>query len=465
MKIKQVSVVGLGKLGICLAAVLAHRGFRVNGVDVDQSKIESINRGHSPIYEPRLSALIRASDGRLMATSQYRNAIAQSDATFVVVPTPSDQTGGFSLKFVKQAMREIGRTLSEKSRYHLVILTSTVMPGSMEGQILPLLEKNSGKLCGKDFGLCYNPEFIALGNVIYGLLNPDFILIGESDSRAGEALARIHSEVCTNSPPVEHMNFINAEITKISVNSFVTMKMSFANTIAEISERLAGADVNKITSAIGKDKRIGSAYLKGALGYGGPCFPRDNIAFSRFATRIGAQAELARATHRVNLRQIDRIVDLIEQQAMRKGAKIGILGLSYKPDTNVVDESQSLMVAKRLAERGFEVSVHDPASMANARAILGASVKYETTAEDCVDKSDICVVGTPWKQFSRLSPALFEKKTVIDCWGLFDHRLGRDVKYVPIGRSVMAAHYVRTPAFRRRTGRRQAILSSTGRES
>jgi UDPglucose 6-dehydrogenase len=329
----------------------------------------------------------------------------------------------------------------------------------MNGQVLPLLERVSGKSCGRDFGLCYNPEFIALGNVIGGLLSPDFILIGESDSKAGEALANIHKVVCTNSPPIERMSYINAEITKISVNSFVTMKMSFANTIAEICEKTAGADVDRITSAIGKDKRIGQAYLRGALGYGGPCFPRDNVAFSKFASRTGAQAELARTTHHVNLRQIDRVVDLIKHLVLNKQTRIGILGLSYKPNTNVVDESQSLILARRLAEEGFDVHVHDPASMANAKVVLGSLVKYETKAEDCVANCDVCVIATPWSQFARLNPRIFRGRTVVDCWRLFDHRLGNDVTYVPLGRFLSYANYPPRPKLKRRIGRTQAILS------
>ncbi len=209
-------------------------------------------------------------------------------------------------------MRRLGKVLATKENYHLVVMTSTVMPKSMDTCVIPILEASSGKRCGHDFGVCYNPEFIALGEVLKGLLNPDLILIGESDVRAGEELVRIHRRVCENTPAIERMSFQNAELAKIAVNSFVTMKLSFANTLAEICEKLSSGDVDRVTRAIGRDRRIGASYLRGAIGYGGPCFPRENVAFARFARNSGVEAELAVATHRINERQLGRLLRIIE---------------------------------------------------------------------------------------------------------------------------------------------------------
>jgi len=431
---KRISVVGVGKIGLCMAAVFAHRGFEVVCVDLDKSKVESINKGISPKYEPGLEQLIKSSGSHLSATTEYASAVAESEATFVVVPTPSNKSGALSLEYVKPAMQRIGEVLSTKDRHHLVVLTSTVMPGSMDQVVGPTLERSSGKICGKGFGLCYNPEFFALGDAIKGLLEPDLVLIGESDSYAGEALSEIQTRVCVNSPPIQRMNFINAEIAKMAINSFVTMKMSFANTLAEICEKLPGADVDRIAAAIGRDKRIGPAYLKGALGYGGPCFPRDNIAFGYFADRLGAQADLARVTHKVNLRQVKRIVALLEAEGFRPPMKVGILGLTYKPNTDVVEASQSLMLAEALSSQGFKVHVYDPAATDKARSVLGSALQYEATAEDCIAKSDLCVVATPWRDFSRIDKALFEGKAVLDCWRI----LGKDgiqnaARYIALG--------------------------------
>ncbi len=373
---------------------------------------------------------------RLSAVSDFGTAVSRTNATFVIVPTPSLPSGEFSLEYVESAMESIGRALRNKDDYHLVTLMSTVMPGSMDETVRPILERASGKVCGKEFGLCYNPEFIALGEVIKGLLEPDFVLIGESDDHAGSVLAQIQREVCNNSPPMERMSFINAELAKISVNSFVTMKMSFANTLAEICERTRGADVDKITTAIGKDRRIGSAYLKGALGYGGPCFPRDNVAFAGHAKKVGAQAILSLSTHEVNQCQVRRIVKLTENEGIHPPSKVGILGLTYKPETNITEASQALMLAQELMQRGFEVYAYDPA-LSGKDFPRHQMLKMQNSAEDCLAKSDVCILATPWKEFSKIEKAWFAGKTIIDCWRILDASAIQNAsRYIAIGKNL-----------------------------
>jgi UDPglucose 6-dehydrogenase len=436
MEIKRISVIGLGKLGLSLAAVLADRGFKVIGVDVDERRVSSVNRGLSPIFEPGVGLLIRSNRDSLSATMDHDRAVRETDATFVVVPTPSNASGEFSIEFVKSASKMVGKALSKKRGYHLVVVTSTVMPGAMERVVRPTIEKASGKKCGRDFGLCYNPEFIALGEVVKGLLSPDLILIGESDRAAGDVLTWIQRQVCAISTPIERMNFVNAEVAKIAINSYVTMKMSFANTLAEICERLPKGDVDKVTKALGRDTRIGPAYLRGAIGYGGPCFPRDNVAFARFARKLGVNAELARATDRINKRQVRRIVALVERHATPNSSKIGILGVAYKPNTNVTEASQSLELARVLARRGYEVHVYDPA-LAHTQVQI-PNVESEIEALECVAKSDICVIATPWGSFAGIDKAAFKDKLVLDCWRLLDG--GDDVipRYLPLGRDMVS---------------------------
>ena len=208
----------------------------------------------------------------------------------------------------------------------MVVITSTVMPGSTGGEIKAALEAASGRKVGPDLGLCYNPEFIALGSVVRDMLYPDSILIGESDTKAGDVLQTIYLQMCEKKPPVQRMNFVNAELTKISVNTYVTTKISYANMLADICDRLPGADVDVVTKALGADTRIGSKYLKGAMGYGGPCFPRDNVAFAALARKIGARADVAEATDRINNHQIDRLTGLVAKFA-KAGTRIALLGL------------------------------------------------------------------------------------------------------------------------------------------
>jgi len=400
----NISVIGLGKLGAVLAAVMADRGHDVVGVDVNPEAVAAINEGRASVREPGLDEMIAWNAARMSATCDFESAVARTDITFVVVPTPSRADATFSLEYVLKATESIGRVLAKKTAYHLVVISSTVMPGSTGGEVLPQLERISGRRCGPDFGLCYNPEFIALGSVIRDMSTPDMILIGEFDERAGGLLEELYRTVCPNHPPVARMNFVNAELTKISVNTFVTTKISYANMLAEICEQVPGADAEVVSEAIGMDTRIGRKYLKGAFGYGGPCFPRDNKAFARFAESRSVDATLAKATDQVNSRQVQRLADRI-LAAMAEGDCVGVLGMSYKPDTEVIDESQGLTLANTLATAGCRVAVYDPAAMENARRALPDAVLFAPSMEACAAEADILVIATPWSQFRALQPA------------------------------------------------------------
>src|SRR3954452_19942086 len=333
----KISISGLGKLGAPMAAVMAHKGNVVVGVDLNPAYVTAIQQGRPPVNEPGLAEMILQNRERLSATLDYDEAIAATEVTFIIVPTPSGTDGTFSLRYVMSAAEKIGAALRRKNGWHVVVLSSTVMPGSTGGKLLPALEAYSGKKCGVDFGLCYNPEFIALGSVIRDMLQPDMILIGESEKRSGDTLEQLYRSVCESGPRIQRMNYVNAELTKLSVNTFVTTKISYANMLTQICETLPGADVDVVTSALGCDSRIGPKYLKGGLGYGGPCFPRDNIAFSAMARTNGVPALLAEATDAMNKPQAPGLAEIILSR-LPQGGTAGILGLSYKPNTEVIDE-------------------------------------------------------------------------------------------------------------------------------
>ncbi len=329
----HVAVVGLGKLGAPLAAVLASKGNQVLGIDVNPEAVGLLNEGRAPVEEPGLQDLVSASADRLSATTDLGVA-ADAELSILIVPTPSDERGAFSNQHVLAAVQEIGRSLSGRDDYHVVVVGSTVMPGSCDAEIRPALESASGRRVGETLGLCYSPEFIALGNVIRDMLEPDMVLIGESDARAGDLHERLYAGVVENDPPFRRMSLVNAELTKIAVNTYVTMKISYANALADMCERLPGADVEEVTGALGLDTRIGAKYLRGAISYGGPCFPRDNKAFAVLARDLGAEPLLAEATDAVNNAQTDRLARLV-QSRLKAGNAVGILGLAYKPDTAV----------------------------------------------------------------------------------------------------------------------------------
>lgn len=428
-------VIGLGKLGAPLAACLAVRGLRVIGVDSDRRKVDAINNRRSPVAEPGLAELLAKIEGRLTATCDLAAAVAQSDVTFIVVATPSEDGGGFSLRYVEPVCRSIGASLASKDAYHVVSLTSTVMPGCTDVKVRALLEETSGKRCGQDFGLCYNPEFIALGSVIRDFLNPDMVLIGESDPRAGDTMETLYHQVCENRPAIARMSFVNAEITKLAINTYVTTKISFANMLARISERLPGADVDVVTAALGLDSRIGPKYLKGGVSYGGPCFPRDNLAMAALARQVGTPPDLAQTVDRFNRWQVSWLADFAQQHS--KGT-IGVLGLTYKPGTDVVEQAFGLLLVQELVRRGVHVIAYDPLGEENSARVLDGKAKLAPVADECITASDLVVVATPWKQFGSISKEVWARtgaaRTVIDCWRMLKHLEHQPgVHYLPLG--------------------------------
>jgi len=434
----SLSVIGLGKLGLPLAACVASRGFRVVGADADLRKVEAVANGVPTIFEPGLADLLQATGDRLTSTHDTEAAVAASDVTFVVVPTPSEPDGGFSLQYVLSACESIGRALRAKESFHLVVLTSTVMPGSTEAVVRATLEQASGKRCGQDFGLCYSPEFIALGSVIHDFLNPDFLLIGESDPRSGDILETVYKRVCQSGPPIARMNFINAELAKLAVNTFVTTKITFANMLARFCERLPGADVDVVTSAIGLDSRIGRKYLKGAIGYGGPCFPRDNVALTALGSRIGAPVLLAEATDTANREEVGRLADLVTDKLPPSGT-VGLLGLAYKPNTDVTEESQGLLLAQELVKRGIPTVLYDPAALDGVAETLDGRATIAPSTAECIEQSDVVVITTPWEEFSHIPIESLARqgtpRVLVDCWRILDTaEIGSVVDYVPLGR-------------------------------
>lgn len=420
--IRNIAVFGLGKLGAAVAGCHASRGFRVIGVDVSQTAVERCNRGIPPVEEPGIEALYAGCRSLLSATTDGEAAVSQTDASMIMVPTPSEADGAYSLRYALEVCDVIGEALRQKVGYHLVVMKSTVLPGSSDEHIIPRLERRSGKRCGQDFGVCYNPEFIALGSVIHNIFNPDLTLIGESDPRAGDALIAVYDRLLARSGPIARMNFVNAELAKLAVNTYVTMKITYANLLARLCERLPGGDVDVVTGALGLDARIGRKYLKGGLGYGGPCFPRDNRAMLCLARRLGVPFNLAEATDRANQELTIRVAELVASKT-GSGGKVAILGLSYKPNTAVVEESQGVLIAQLLTGRGVEVAAYDPMAMEPARRVLKDTITYAESAQACITNADVIFIATPWDEFKELDYASRSRTSqpiIIDSWSLLD---------------------------------------------
>ncbi len=438
-QILNISVVGLGKLGLCTAACFASKGFKVTGVDIDIDKIDKINKGISPIDETGLNELLKKVKGNLRATSDYAQALFKTDVTFIVVATPSLADGSFSNEYLEKSLHKIGEALKKKKNYHLVVITSTVMPQTVETVARYILEKVSGKTCGRDFGIAYNPEFIALGSVIHDFLNPDFLLIGEMNKKDGDILKDIYSRTCENKPRFARMSPLNAEITKISLNCYITTKITFANSIAAICEKVKGADANVIASALGLDTRIGAKYIRPGLGYGGPCFPRDNVAFAAFSRRLEIKAKLAKMVDEVNRDQITRLIGRVHEVLSRPKAdkgkiRIAVLGLSYKPNTPIIEDSQALGIAQVLVSEGYRVSVYDPQALENARSVLGNTVRYAKNVDDCLKGTALALIAVPWQEFKKVNFKKLNQKTIfLDCWRLLENVKGVKVRYLGCG--------------------------------
>jgi UDPglucose 6-dehydrogenase len=414
--IKSASVFGLGKLGACIAATLAARGIDVLGVDIDGEKVARMNEGLPPVEEPLLAETIKAGRQHLRATLTVAEAVA-TDVSFFIPPSPSLPDGSFSNEYLLKSMQPLAKAVREAGKKgHLFVCSSTTTPGAMDTVLIPMLEKETGWKCGVDFGVCYNPEFIALGNVINGLLEPDMVLIGESDRESGDRLEDVYKRYNRNQPRIARMSIISAELTKISVNSYITMKISFTNQLRLIAEQFPKADIHAVLDAIGSDSRINKKYLKAGLSYGGPCFPRDNRLLAYTARQAGLEAPLAEASDRVNEATKQKLLEQV-MGMIGKGDTVAVLGLSYKPDTYIVEESAGLYLAQHLRRAGYRVIVHDyGANPANSPSLHEFEVEKDPTAFKHNKDVKLAVICCPWPQYRSLS---FNSATrVISPWQL-----------------------------------------------
>ncbi len=434
----KISLVGLGKLGLPLAACFASRGFKTLGVDINEKLVESLNKGISPIVEPRLQEFITKFRKNFRATSNIKEAIKETDITVILVATPSDPDGNFSNKYVESALKSLSKDLKKSSKkYHLFIISSTVMPGSIEKRFIPIIEKYSGRKLNKGFGVCHVPDFVALGNVIRDFLNPDLAVIGESDKFAGDQIAYIYGKLYENNPIMTRMSLISAEIAKVTLNAYITTKISFANTLANICEKIEGADVDLITKAIGADRRISPHYFKGGLSFGGTCFPRDTKSFIRFSKDFGIDAGLIKEVEKINKFQDDHLAEVVIKNIKSKSAsKVGILGLAFKPKTPVIVESPAIKLVGSLLKKGIKVIVYDSLAKEGAKEIFKDRIEYADSAKECLSKSNVWVIALPSAEFKDIDYRKLAKKptVIIDCWRILEpQKLSRNTKYVKWG--------------------------------
>jgi len=402
----NLSVIGTGYVGLVTGACFAKLGHHVTCVDIDQEKIRKINHGVSPIYEEGLDSLLLTYKDKIEATTDYSSALQKSDITFLCVGTPSLKNGTIDLTFIKESNKQIAAVLKNKNRYHLVVVKSTVLPGTTQNIVLPLLEQYSGKKVGTDIGLAMNPEFLKEGVAIKDFLEPDRIVIGSYDERSRTTIREIYKDF---SCPFVETSLSAAEMIKYASNAFLATKISFINEIGNLCKKL-GIDTYDVATGMGLDKRIGRPFLDSGIGWGGSCFPKDIDALIAWAKEIKEHTRIIESTKAVNTDQPLRLVEILKKHVPKlKGKTIGVLGLAFKPNTDDVRESRATPIIKELLKNGAHVKAYDPQAMDKFKQLY-PQIEYCSKASEVLN-SDAILITTKWKEFTTLD---YREKIVID---------------------------------------------------
>jgi UDPglucose 6-dehydrogenase len=402
----NLSVIGTGYVGLVTGACFAKLGHHVTCVDIDKEKIRKINSGVSPIFEEGLDSLLLTYKDKIVATDDYSSALQKSDITFICVGTPSLKNGNIDLTFIKESTKQMATVLKNKNSYHLVVVKSTVLPGTTQEVVLPILEKYSGKRIGGDIGLAMNPEFLKEGVAIKDFLDPDRIVIGSYDEKSKTTLRELYQNF---SCPLLETSLAAAEMIKYASNAFLATKISFINEIGNLCKKL-GIDTYDVATGIGLDKRIGRPFLDSGIGWGGSCFPKDVDALIAWAKEIKERIRIIDSTKAVNTDQPLRLVEILKKYIpMLKGKTIGVLGLSFKPNTDDIRDSRAIPIIDELLRNGAHIKAYDPQAMNNFK-VLYPTIDYCSTASEVLS-SDAILITTKWKEFTTLD---YRGKVIID---------------------------------------------------
>lgn len=410
----RISVIGTGYVGLVSGACFAEIGHRCVCVDVDPAKVDSINAGRPPIHETGLEALLRRHAGtNLQATTDLWRAVLESDVTFIAVGTPFDGRR-IDLTFIREATRQIGEALRDKNGYHAVVVKSTVVPGTTDSVVAPLLEQASGKRAGIDFGIGMNPEFLTEGTAVADFMRPDRIVLGGIDERT----IALQREIYAPFPdvPVHTTNNATAEMIKYVSNSVLATMISFSNEMARVCGALGNVDVADVmegvhtaryfTSTLDDGRRVKAgiaSFLWAGCGYGGSCLPKDTQALSAHAASFDTPMPVLDAVIATNAGQPRRMLGLLEKHfSTLSDRRVALLGLAFKQDTDDMRESPAIPIARMLLERGASVVGYDPATRQTARAALPPEVMLADTLEQAIADVDAVLLVTRWDEFQRL---------------------------------------------------------------
>lgn len=436
----NIAVVGTGYVGLVTGTCFAETGNNVVCADIDAKKVEMMQAGKVPIYEPHLDVIFERNirQGRLHFTTDLKEAIDQADVIFLALPTPPEEDGSADLSYVLKAAEDIGKLLTS---YKVLVDKSTVPVGTSE-KVYAAVQR----FARSEFDVVSNPEFLREGFAVDDFLKPDRVVVGTSSERARKLMEDLYKPFVRQGNPIIFMDERSAELTKYAANAFLATKITFMNEIANLCE-LVGADVDKVRIGIGGDSRIGRRFLFPGIGYGGSCFPKDVQALARTGEKAGYDLRIIKSVMEVNARQKTVLVDKIKQHygGTLTGRHFALWGLAFKPDTDDIREAPSLYMIQALIEAGASVSAFDPEAMSNVKRVLGDAINYAADEYEALDGADALVIATEWPlfrtpDFKRMS-SLLKEKVIFDGRNLYDleemHAAG--FHYVSIGRRIVTA--------------------------
>ena len=407
----KISVVGGGYVGLVTGTCFAELGHDVTIIEIDPEKVRAINNGKPPIFENGLEDLLKQNAGKRIHASTGYESVTSAEIVFISVGTPPKPDGSANLSYIESASTSIGEALKNTSAYCVVVVKSTVPPGTTEKIVRPAVLRAAGKT-EKEIGFAMNPEFLREGRAVEDFLHPDRIVIGSSDPRAGNRVAEVYKDL---KAPVIHTGLTAAEMIKYTSNAFLATKISFSNEIGNICKNL-GIDVYEVMKGVGLDPRIGPLFLNAGAGFGGSCFPKDVSALVSLAKESGENSVLLQSVLAVNEQQPHRMIALLEKRiGTLTGKRVAVLGLAFKDNTDDIRDSRAIPVIESLVKRGAQVTAYDPMAIPNMRRLF-PTIDYCSSAATALDGADACLVMTEWPEFSRLDKEfdLMAHKVIIE---------------------------------------------------
>jgi len=431
----KIAIIGLGFVGLSLTSVLASKGFNVVGIDVDKEKCRKISKGVSSFFEPNLEKTLRKGLKNKLQIQSDISVVQDCDLIFVTVGTPQDKTGAIDLSIIKKAMNSLGKSIRKSKKQQTILVKSTVVPGTMKDIILPILENNSKKKAGKDFGLISNPEFLQESTAIRDTEFPHAVVLGGYKTKFMKNVERFFTKLHPKTPIII-TNHQTAEMIKYANNSFLATKISFINQLSNICQKIPGANIDDIAKTIGLDPRIGKLFLNAGPGYGGSCLPKDMKALIKFAKIAGVKPTLLNAVEDVNTKQLEEVISIAKKKlGVLESKKITILGTSFKPNTDDIRDSIAIELIKQLLKRKVKVTVHDPKAIENTKNEFKKKINYAKSISDAILGSQCVIIMTQWKQYEKLANNDFKqmkKGLIIDCRRMLAEKQ-LDVDYYAIG--------------------------------